>query len=653
MKPTCFPDSKAIFVKLLYLVVCFCFISRPDAHAQHDEELKYAMPRDDQEASWLDVDTSLPIRMKDGKLKQLLLDAWQSIHQHPFSDTGSVIEKGWRQLTQAEAAYRPYEGRYIRKIIFLSLGFERSIADTSRRNENIISRLANTLHTDTRNWAVKQQLFFREGDPVLPFQLADNERYLRDLRIFQDARILMQPSFGYPDSVDVLVMTKDVFSLRGDLQDNRGLEMVKFRLGEENLLGTAQSVQVGLLVDRSRRPAVGWEGRYTNYSIGGSFINGTLLYSQIDGGASEGSEEEWSAGLILDRPLYSQYAHWTGGLEFSHNASRNHYRKPDSTFLKYSYQLFDNWLGYNVGAGRLMELDKGRKLRKVVSARYLLRRYNYLPRQIEEGARPVYSDRQAVLLQLNLFRQTFVKTRFIYGFGVTEDLPAGFNVALTGGWWQQLQRQRPYAGVDASYFTNSEQGSFIQLFLRAGSFFNEKKPEDIGILAGVDYFSPLTRFWRHASRTHLRFSYAELIQPVIMDSLRLNNDFGLAEFNTDSAVGLRRVSLVAEPQIYLNTRILGFGLAPFLHLSGAFLWQNPGDWLGADFHTGLGGGIRARNESLVFNTVELRFVYFPKTAPGLNHFSLTLTTNVRFRYRTSFVQKPDIVQLNGDLYTGR
>lgn len=635
------------------MICCLPSFGQAVPHAGKQDSLRLARPADSPKVIWMNVDTALPFRMKESKLKRLLLDAWESIHQQPFTDTGSVIEKGWQQIIKAEAVYKPYEGRFIRNIEIMSLGFDRSMADTSRHMDNIISRVANALHTDTRDWAVRQQLFFHKGEEVLPFKIADNERYLRDLRIFQDARILIQPAFGYPDSVDILVITKDVFSLRGDLQDNRGLEAAKFRVGEENLFGTAQSVQAGFVIDSKRKPGFGLEASYTNYSIGGSFINGSVYYSELNGGPHEGREEEWSAGVDLKRPLYSQYAVWAGGFSASYNESRNFKQKPDSEFYNYSYQLFDNWLGYNIGARHLMQLDRNGNLRRVVAARYLLRRYNNMPAQMLTDERPVYSDRQAVLLQLNLFRQRFVKTRFIYGFGVTEDLPVGFNVALTGGWWEQMDRQRPYGRVDASYFTNSANGSFIQFFLRMGSFFHEKKPEDIGMLAGMDYFSPLLKLRQHTTRTHLRFTYAELIRPVILDSLRLNNDFGLMEFNSDSASGLRRVALMAEPQVYLNTRLFGFGLAPFLHLSGAFLWKQPGDWLRADFHSGLGAGIRARNENLVFNTVELRAVIFPKKVPGLRTFSVTLNTNVRFRYRTSFVQKPDVVRLNGDLFLGQ
>lgn len=648
---TALRDPLRAALKIIICLFLFSGLFQISARAQHADTLR--LPTDTPKAIWMNVDTTLPFRMKESKLKKLLLDAWQSIHQQPFSDTGSVIEKGWQQLTEAEAVYRPFEGKYIRHIEVLSLGFERNIEDTAKRKGNIISRAANVLHTDTRDWAVRQQLFFERGDAVLPFKLADNERYLRELRIFQDARILVQPAYGYPDSVDVLVITKDVFSLRGDLQDNRGLEAAKVRVGEINLFGTAQSLQLGMVADGKRHPSFGLEASYTNYSIGGSFINGEIYYSEMSRGPHEGREEERSAGIDLNRPLYSQYAVWTGGLAASHSVSKNYTRKPDSLFYNYSYQLFDNWLGYNIGARHLMHLDRGGSLRKVISARYLLRRFNELPRQLQAGDRPVYSDRQAVLLQLNLFRQTFFKTKYIYGFGVTEDLPLGFNVAFTAGWWQQLDRQRPYAGIDASYFTNASRGSFMQLFLRTGSFFNKSHPEDVGILAGADYFSPLYRVLDHATRLHTRISWSELIRPVIMDSLRLNNDFGLMEFNTDSASGLRRVSVMAEPQVYLNTRLFGFVIAPFLHLSGSFLWQRPGDWLKADFHAGLGGGVRARNENLVFNTVELRCVVFPRKVPGLRTFSVTLNTNVRFRYRSSFVQKPDIIQLNGDLYQDR
>jgi hypothetical protein len=60
----------------------------------------------------------------------------------------------------------------------------------------------------------------------------------------------------------------------------------------------------------------------------------------------------------------------------------------------------------------------------------------------------------------------------------------------------------------------------------------------------------------------------------------------------------------------------------------------------------LGGGIRTRNESLVFGTIELKAYYFPEKNFHNERFRFSLSTNVIFKYNTQFVKKPDFIQIN-------
>jgi hypothetical protein len=66
------------------------------------------------------------------------------------------------------------------------------------------------------------------------------------------------------------------------------------------------------------------------------------------------------------------------------------------------------------------------------------------------------------------------------------------------------------------------------------------------------------------------------------------------------------------------------------------------------WYYGVGGGLRIRNENLVFRTTELRFVYFPRKASQSNSFIGSLRINIAFRYNNNYVREPDIIQLNSD-----
>ena len=110
-----------------------------------------------------------------------------------------------------------YGGKQIRYIYYNQLKvFGTTIEDTSVVQSKLI-RFANRLHYDTRTWMIKQSLFFREGDTVNAYKLVDNERYLRRLPFIQDARIYVINSYDPSDSIDIVVLTKDVFEYGGTI----------------------------------------------------------------------------------------------------------------------------------------------------------------------------------------------------------------------------------------------------------------------------------------------------------------------------------------------------------------------------------------------------------------------------------------------------
>ena len=87
-----------------------------------------------------------------------------------------------------------------------------------------------------------------------------------------------------------------------------------------------------------------------------------------------------------------------------------------------------------------------------------------------------------MLAQFTFFKQEYYKTNYIFGFGTTEDIPYGYNIALTCGWYKQSYLSRPYAGVDANRYMVYNKGDIVQYFLSAGTFLNKGKWQDAGML---------------------------------------------------------------------------------------------------------------------------------------------------------------------------
>ena len=332
---------------------------------------------------------------------------------------------------------------------------------------------------------------------------------------------------------------------------------------------------------------------------------------------------------------------------FARGQTNNYYSRPDSIFYNYRYNSFDAWAGLNLGVRKFLFL-KSVLNRQFVSLRYFRNEFTEVPSQIGEKFNFKLNDKQALLSQFTFFKQDFYKTNYVFGFGITEDVPYGYNIALTGGWYKQLHLERGYVGADANLYVISKRGKVIQYFLRNGAFLHKGKVQDAVVLLGASSFSRVYNYKNLKMRLYLRLSYTKQFNRIGLDPLGINNVFGLPYISLDSAGGNQRANLHTETIFFIGYKILGFKFALFPSADMVFFTPEQKKISDAGFFSGFGGGMRARNENIQFNTIELRFMYFPRKSFQHNSFKLTLTTNLRFRYSSTYVKAPDIIHVNSD-----
>jgi hypothetical protein len=101
---------------------------------------------------------------------------------------------------------------------------------------------ANRLHIRTKEWVIRRELMFEAGSCYDPFLLEETERLLRGYDFL--ARVDVFPVEQPDGSYHVIVSTHDDWSTRVDLRFSTtgGLGIEGFRVSEDNLLGTGQSL---------------------------------------------------------------------------------------------------------------------------------------------------------------------------------------------------------------------------------------------------------------------------------------------------------------------------------------------------------------------------------------------------------------------------
>jgi hypothetical protein len=505
-----------------------------------------------------------------------------------------------------------------------------------------MARVANALHQTTKEQIIRNNLFIREKKPLDPYKLADNERYLRDLNFILDARIIVKPVRGNRNMVDVMVITRDVFSLGGSVSIN-SQNSFDFKLYDANIGGRGQRAQFSGLVDYDRQPTFGQQLLYSKNSIKGSFINATLSYTQLNTGSSYGLENETAAFVKLDRPLVSPYTRWAGGAEFSRNWSVNSYQAESTLFRDYTYYVKDFWIGYNIGVNNKME----NRNRQFVAMRAFHQQFSEQPVQPIEEFSLLYNNQTYLLGQITFYNRNFYRTKYIYGFGRTEDVPYGRQLSFIAGSVKQLGQTRPYVGVDYNRSIVHKRGDFREVSLRAGGFKNKGELQDVTLLASASVYSKLfTLRKKYGIRQSARLSYTTILNPTVSLPLRIDNEFGVKKLFSDSLVGTQRLSLQLETVMFTKPTLLGFHFAPFIFTDIAMIARKTETLFKQKPYYGFGGGIRTRNENLIFGTIELRMFYFPRVTDELSHFKISLSSNLRIKYSSGFVKAPSLIVYN-------
>jgi len=565
--------------------------------------------------------------IRESKLSQRIL---KSITRSKGSDPIAAIK--------SEEAFMPYAGKIIREIIIRHIDFQRTVYDTTKNIKNTITRIGNELHGTSKDQVIRDNLFIKENKPLNPYKLADNERFLRDLVFLLDAKFYIIPLKESKDSVDVVVLTRDVFSLGGSIHPSTS--KTRFRLYDANLGGQGQRLEFNGLIDSDRNPNFTYEFLYRKNSIGGTFIDATVGYTQLNTGSSYGEEDESAYYIRLDRPLVSPYTRFAGGMELSRNWSVNYLNAHDTVFRDYRYVINDFWVGYNIGANS--NYDRSRHF---IAIRSFDEHFIRVPNQTGEQQKPIYQDLAYLLVSATFFKQNFYTTRYIYGFGRTEDVPYGHQVSVTGGWTRHSEIIRPYIGVEAEKSFVSRPGEFYKVGVRAEVFTNDKA-EDAVLLFSGSMISRLIPKGEFLFRQSINADFTRVFNQRSTMPLDINNEFGLQYFRADSLLGTKRFNLHSETVAFSPWQLLGFRFAPFAIVEMSMIAGNGRTIFYDKPYFSFGGGIRTRNENLIFGTVEFRVIYYPRTVERISSFNVRVTSNLRIKYSAGFVRAPGFVRYN-------
>lgn len=174
----------------------------------------------------------------------------------------------------------------------------------------VTKRTLNALHHTTQDFVIRREMLLKEGDPYVKVILDETARNMRQRMPLQLSLILIVPVKGStPDKVGVLVVTKDIWSLRASFEmavTPGGIENFVLVPQETNLFGLHHTVQTRFQMQpESYTLGAGYRvPRFGRSWIGASASANIILNRR------SGSPEGSSVSLATGQPLYSTRAKW-------------------------------------------------------------------------------------------------------------------------------------------------------------------------------------------------------------------------------------------------------------------------------------------------------------------------------------------------------
>jgi hypothetical protein len=540
--------------------------------------------------------------------------------------------------------FQPYRGKTIRDIYYNQLNvFGTQLLDTTFSTSMKLVRFANKLHINTREWILRQALFFRENDTVNAYKLVDNERYLRSLPFIQDARIYVINSYQNSDSIDIVVLTKDIFEYGGTI-NSFSESAVGANVYNNNVVGLGQKVLVGYDYTENFRPQSRGEATYTKYNTEGSFTDINFGYSALnDQGTADSGVYESAYFLSANRPLYTTWAKFTGGLSVGYNTSVNIHSLPDTLYRDYRYNTIDLWAGYNFTNQTKNTGLKSNKPNLAIELKQYNRNFEQKPSQAQYQKDPNYNDHHYTLTEFVLFHQDFFKTNYFYGFGKTEDIPKGYNASASFGIDDWVGLRRSYMAVQGQKYWLDQKNNLFSGMVGMGTFLYHGTPQDAVIHVQANFYSNIHQIGQSKLRQFLSADYLTCPNPVLYKPLNINQSNGILGYRNTTLNGYQRLNMGAQTTFYSPLNVYGFKFNFYALFQASLLAATNESILHSPFYSGAGLGLEIKNENLAFNAFTISASYLPQVPGAPNSIFIQVTSTALITFNIFALTEPQLL----------
>ena len=531
--------------------------------------------------------------------------------------------------------YSAFEGKIIRNINIETLDpFGFSIGDTIVPNQNFVTKTGNNLHVKSQGITIRNLLLIRQNQKFDSLLVKESERLVRSREYIRDVSFRVKATAIHSDSVDINIRVLDIWSIipQGSISGSG----VTLGLKDNNFLGLGhvfQDVYSRNYTERNNS----FIANYSVPNIRNTYISTALHFEDMLGNKNS------VRSLTFERPFFSPFAKWAAGVSFMQQFYLDSVRGNNSLFVpqRFKFNVQDYW------AGNAIRILKGnseydRTTNLISSFRFLRIRYLEKPNELIDTIQR-YSNENFFLAGIGISTRKYVQDKYIYKFGITEDVPIGRVISFTGGYQLKNSNNRVYLGARFSMGEYNSWG-YLASNIEYGTFI-EASHNPQGILSvGLIYFTGLKEIGTWKFRQFVKPQLTIGFNRFSYDTLTINDGYGLDGFNSLGLSGTRRLLLSLQTQAYTPWNFIGFRFGPFATFTFGMLGDSHTGFTNSKVYSQIGVGILIKNENLILNAFQISIAFYP-SIPGMgqNVFKPNSFQTTDFGFRDFEIGKPGIV----------
>ena len=350
--------------------------------------------------------------------------------------------------------------------------------------------------------------------------------------------------------------------------------------------------------------------------------------------------DNYSKSISVDRPLFSPFAKWAGGIYVGQSFQHGLVKVSDITYLPQDFKINsqDYWAGY---AHKIFRgnTENDRTTNLIAEGRYMSTNYAEGPPKIYDTLH-LYADQKFYLARAGISTRKYIQDRYIFNYGRTEDVPIGMVYSITGGYRLINNAGQLYLGARAS-FGNYNKWGYLSTNFEYGTFFRSSDFSQEVFSAGFNYFTKLLLIGKVRLRQFIKSQYVLGINRLPYESLNINNGNGIEGFNSSTVIGDQKLVVTFQTQSYLPLKILGFRFGPYFVYSIGMLGTEASGFKKSSVYSQIGLGLLIRNDFLVFSIFQVSIAFYP-VIPGMGDHIIKMNPDkaADFGFRDFDIGKP-------------